>query len=292
MRLSVENSEIREKFGDFKAIEMIKEAGFDALDYSFCSAEETVCLIDDYKEYAQKLRDHMDIVGIVCNQAHAPFRLSRFDALNEAEPHYLEIARSIESAAILGSECIVVHPIYIPVVEIHNGMTYEEYNKLFYKSLEPYCKKFGIKIAVENMFYFDEKRKCRRGMLHTMDEIRDMIESINSPYFIGCLDIGHIAITSSQEPEKFIEKMDSSIIRALHVHGNDYTFDNHQLPYIFDTNWENVMQALKKAKYEGDLTYEICTFLKRFPSELSLEALKFAAVVGRHLINIFNNAKA
>ena len=269
---------------------MIKEAGFDALDYTFCSVEEEFCLADNYREYAKELKQHMDKDGIVCNQAHAPFRLSKDGALDESEPRYLEIVRSIEAAAILGAEQIVVHPIYIPVGETHNGITYEEYNRMYYKSLEPYCKKFGIKVAVENMFYYDEKRKCRRGMLHTMEEIRSMIESIDSPYFIACVDIGHLAITSSQEPEKFIEKMDSSIVRSLHVHGNDYTFDNHQLPFIFDGNWKEIMQALKKANYQGDLTYEICTFLKRFPAELSFEALKMAAAVGRYLISVFDAA--
>jgi len=289
MRLSVENSEIREKFGDFKAIEIIKEAGFDALDYTFCSVEEEFCLKDDYREYAQKLRAHMDKVGIVCNQAHAPFRLTRFEAIDLSEPHYLEIVHSIEAAAILGAEQIIVHPIYIPVGETLDGVTYEEHNRRFYKSLEPYCKKSGIKVAVENMFYLDEKRKHRRGMLHTMDEIRSMIESIDSPYFTACVDIGHLAITSSLEPERFIEDMDPSIVRALHVHDNDYTFDNHQLPFIFGINWVNVMKALKKAKYEGDLTYEICTFLKRFPAELSADALKMAHSVGRYLISVFDS---
>ena len=40
MKLSVETCEVCMKFGDFKAAEMIKEAGFDAVDYSFCSNED------------------------------------------------------------------------------------------------------------------------------------------------------------------------------------------------------------------------------------------------------------
>ena len=291
MRLSVENSEIRRKFGEFRAIEMLKEAGFDAFDYSFYDVEESVCHIDNYKEYAKEVRAHMDKVGIVCNQAHAPFRLSRFEAFDMTEPHYLEIVRSIEAASILGADCIIVHPVYIPVGETYNGITYEEYNRRFYKSLEPYCEKFGIKVAVENMFYYDEKRQCRRGMLHTMEEIRSMIESIDSPYFTACIDIGHLAITSSLEPECFIENMDSSIVTAMHLHDNNYTYDNHQLPYIFGINFENVMKAFKKSGYRGDLTFEICSFLNRFPDALSLDALKMSVAVGRYLISLFDAAE-
>lgn len=35
MKLSVELSALTDKFGDFRAVEPAKEAGFDAVDYSF-----------------------------------------------------------------------------------------------------------------------------------------------------------------------------------------------------------------------------------------------------------------
>ena len=76
MKLSVDLYTIAERFGDFKAIEMAKEAGFDAIDYAYYDyGEREETLGDGYIEYAKSIRAHLDKVGIVCNQAHAPFSL-------------------------------------------------------------------------------------------------------------------------------------------------------------------------------------------------------------------------
>lgn len=291
MRLSVESAEVCEKFGDIEGLSLIKNAGFDAVDFSYCGlSDDSPVLGKGYREYAHKLRNHIDKLGLVCNQAHAPFNLSRTEKFDMSEPHYNEIVHSIEAAAILGAEHIIVHPIYVPVGETVNGISYEDYNHMYYKSLEPYCREFGIKIAVENMFYVDTKRKYRRGMLHTPETLTAIVKRLDSPYFVACVDIGHLAITGEEEPEKFIRCMEPSVLKALHVHDNDYIMDMHILPFTGDINWKEVMPALKEMGYTGDLTYEICTYLKKFPNELIPDALKLAQSVGRYLISLFENA--
>ena len=62
------------------------------------------------------------------------------------------------------------------------------------------------------------------------------------------------------------------------------------LPYLSDLNWSVIMTALKKSGYKGDLTLEIVKYLQRFPQELIPDALKFAVVIGKHLISIYENA--
>ena len=289
MKLSVEIHEVRKKFGDEKAIELIKEAGFDAIDYSYYGlGADSAALSDSYREYAAYLKDILKKNNITCNQAHAPFELTRFEKTDTTEPHYTDIVRSVEAAAILGAENIIVHPVYIPVGETANGMSYEEYNLAYYKGLEPYCKKFNICISVENMFYFDEKRMYRRGMLGTPKELTEMVASINSPYFNACADLGHVAITEA-EPETFILSMNPKLLKTLHIQDTDYIADRHTLPFLGGINWEAVMLSLKKIGYSGDLTYEIGGFLDNMPKELTLQALKLAASVGRHLISIFES---
>lgn len=292
MRLSVETAEVSKKFGDKKGILLLKEAGFDAVDYSFSGLPaDSPVLGDNYREYAEELRKFFDENAIVCNQAHAPFELSRDEKFDMSVQHYKEIVRSIEAASILGAETIIVHPIYVPVGETVNGVSYEDYNYSYYKSLEPYCEKFNIRIAVENMFYVDMKRKYRRGMLHTPEALSVMVKRLDSPHFVACVDIGHLAITSRTEAEDFINLMSNDVLLSLHVHDNDYIMDKHMLPYTGDIPWEPVMKALKKIGYKGDLTYEICTFITKMPEKLVPEALKFAEAVGRHLITIFDDAE-
>lgn len=283
MKLSVELYTLAQRFGDFKAVEIAKKAGFDAIDYSYYYDKECdEVLGDGYKEYAKKLREHLDEVGIFCNQAHAPFTFKYGMEKNISEQKYLWMVHALESASILGATNIVVHSVNVP-----EGVSFEEYNVQYYKSFIPYCEKFGIHIAVENLFNRDTKRKRITGKLGSPAELNSIVEKINSPWVVACVDIGHAALTG-YEPEDFIKGMNPNILKALHVQDNDYIDDRHILPYTGQLNWEAIMSSLKKADYDGDLTFEIIKYLDRFPDELFSEVLKFSASVGKHLISIYN----
>jgi sugar phosphate isomerase/epimerase len=282
MKLSVELYTISDRFGDYKAIDMAKEAGFDAIDYSYYwNNEKEEILGVTYKEYAEKLRIHLDETGIECNQAHAPFSLKYGCVFDISEQKYLWLVHSLESAAILGAENIIVHSIMVP-----KGVNFEEYNINFYKSLIPYCEKFGIHVAVENLFAIDNKRKHLIGMLGSPEELNRIVEKINSPWVVACVDIGHASLTG-YEPEEFIDGINPCILKSLHVQDNDYISDRHIIPYTGELNWEAIMTSLKKIGYNGELTFEIFKYLKKFPEALVLDAMKFAVSVGKYLVSIY-----
>ena len=283
MRISMDTYALSEKFGDFKAIEMMKEAGFDAVDFSYCYNQETKEVLGDgYREYAKRIREHLDKVGMVCNQAHAPFVSGTEFAKDATLSKETLIIRAIESASILGAENIVVHAITVP-----SGVDFEEYNINYYKSLIPYCIKFGINVAVENLFIRDYKRKCFAEKIGSPEKLNSIVEKINSPYIVACVDVGHAALTG-YEPEKFIEGVNKNILKALHIHDNSYTEDDHALSYTGKLNWEAIMEALKNKGYQGDLTFEIRKFTSKFPDELVAQALKFIVSTGKHLVSIYN----
>lgn len=283
MKLSVELYTLSTKFGDFKAVETVKEAGFDAIDYSYYwENEKEEVLGDGYKQYAESLKKHLDEVGIECNQAHAPFSLEYGCRFDETDKKYLYLVHSIESAAILGAENIIVHALGVP-----KDVDLKEYNVEFYRSLVPYCKKFGINVAVENLFEYDKKRRCFVGRFGSPAELNDMVETIDSERITACIDVGHASLTG-YEPEDFIADVNPHYLKALHIQDNDYLGDRHILPYLGCFNWNAVMTALKKVGYDGYLTFEIFNYLSRFPEELALDALKFAVAVGKHLISIYN----
>ena len=281
MNLSVELYAVSKKFGVFRAIEMVKEAGFDAVDFSYYwDMESEEILGDGYQEYAIQVRRHLDETGIKCNQAHGPFSLEygcKFDLTDEK---YRALVRAIESAAILGASNMVIHGICVP-----DGVSFEEYNLGFYRSLVPYCEKFGINMAVENLFIYDWKRECFHGLLGRPEELNAMVKAIDSPRVVACVDVGHAALTG-YEPEKFLAGIDPDLLGCLHIQDNDYLDDRHTIPYAGELNWTAIMGALKKMGYWGDLTLEIFTYLNRFPEPLVMDALKLAASVGRYLISL------
>ena len=282
MKLAIETYALREKFGDQKAFALIRAAGFDGVDYSYYwTAEDSPIVGEGYRGYAEQLRGWLEESGLSCHQAHAPFRFAYGEAMDESEPHYLEIVRAIESASILWVEHIVIHSIRPPKAEDTVA-----YNLQFYRSFEPYCRKFGVRVAVENLFSRDQKRGGFRGRFATPTSLCEFVRLLDSPWFVACIDVGHAALTG-MEPEDFIAGMERGVLKALHIQDTDYRDDRHILPYMADLNWDGIMSALRGIGYDGELTFEVFHFLKRIPDALIPEALRYAAAVGRYLTEKF-----
>lgn len=286
MRLSVETYTLDLKYGYEKTIKMLKEAGFDSVDYSFYNLgtmKEEEILGENYIAYAHSVRKCLNDNGMTCNQAHAPFAFEYGGKFDVSDPEYNKIVRSMESAAIMGAENIIIHSIGVPAV-VENVF---DYNLSFYKSLEPYCEKFNICIAIENLFEDDLKSKCYRGKLHTPELLCKMVKCLQSPWFDVCIDVGHAGVTG-YEPDVLLKGFDKNTLKALHIHDNDYISDKHMLPFTGDFDWEKIMKALKTVGYTGDLTLEILGFMKRADEAFMEESLQYAAKVGRHLIKMYD----
>ena len=112
---------------------------------------------------------------------------------------------------------------------------------------------------------------------------------LNSPYFVACVDLGHSELTGT-EAEDFILKTDANLLKALHVQDGNYLDDSHTLPFLGKYNWEEIMKALKKINYDGELTFEIVKYLRNFPKELLPEAMRLAEKTGRYLISLYDKA--
>ena len=279
MRLSVDISGVRSLVGDFEALDLIKSAGFDAVDYDFHGGVNDETCVD----YARKLRAHLDKIGLLCNQAHAPFGMPYGTAFDATNPKYLSIIRSIEAAAILGADNIIVHAIVVPE-DISD--TYESCNIKFYQSLEPFAQKFGIKIAIENLFTYDEVTHYHSGIFAKPSEMNSLIERLDSPVFSVCLDVGH-AFISGTNPANFVRGMKPGYLKALHIQEcTDGIGDKHQLPYLGFIDWEDLAKALKEYHYDGDFNFEIFRFFTSLPKDCLPEALKLAEKVGRHIIKL------
>lgn len=281
MIVSTTTSDLLGKHGVEGAIRLIAEAGFDAYDYSFCSIKsDNPFFTDSYMDYAKKIKALSEECGITCNQAHAPFPSSVGDPEKD-EKIFNDIVKSMEFAAYLGAHVIVVHPKQHLCYQEHVDELYEM-NVEFYNRLMPYAEKFGIKVATENMWQWNSSAEaitdstCSRAW-----EFNKYIDAINSPYLVGCLDIGHASLMGTSIPD-FIHQMGKEHIYCLHVHDTNFKEDNHTLPYTLKINWAEVAKALGEIGYEGDFTFE-SGFASKFPKELSLEAETLQCKVGRYL---------
>lgn len=284
MLLSTQTEALGPMFGEPQAIRMLAQAGFDAFDlslFSMFSDPNYPMNRPDYREYAASLRDVAQEAGIVCNQAHAPFASSVGDP-EQDEARFQTIARSLEVASIVGAKIIVVHPKHHLDYRTHAAQLKEQ-NLEFYRRLIPYCEEYGIKAACENMWqYNDQARRIRDSACSRPQEFCEYLDELDSPWIVGCLDVGHTALTDEDLPA-FVRTMGPKRLQALHVHDNDLCADSHTLPFMGGIDFPAFTAALKESGYQGDFTLEADAFLQKFPKELVPEALRLMYHTGRYL---------
>lgn len=280
MRLSVESGVLRDLPHKDRLLK-IKEAGFDAVDFSFfkLDGENAELLGENYAECAGELREYMNSIGIVCTQAHAPFDMKADDPISEDCEKYVKLVRSIEAAGILGAPYIVVHSIKTEPEIFH------EYNRAFYLSLLPYAERAGVKIAVENLFGPIAADGKRQGYLADPEEHMSFVRSLGSPYFNICLDIGHSAVTG-RAPEDVIRAMDPELFELMHAHDNDGISDLHGFPYAGTFNWTAICAALAEIGYHGNFSLELIGQFNSLPTDMHVAALAYAERLGRKLVDM------
>lgn len=123
------------------------EAGFPAVDISMGDLDGEV-YTDRYLEIANELIEIAKETGIKYVQAHAPDCKGKYRS--ELVPLF---PRLFEFCSLLGIKNIVVHPMmYGPIYE--NREAHFKANMEFYRSLAPLSRKWGVKIAIENMWDF------------------------------------------------------------------------------------------------------------------------------------------
>ena len=279
------------KLGDKEAIRLIAEAGFDSYDFSFhIHKDDSPIYNSNYKEYAEELKKFSEKHNIPCTQAHAFFRSGKYGDDEYNKSAFEKIVRNMEVASIFGAKVIVVHPIKHFPVDIKVDKM--QYNIEFYKKLLPYCKKWNIKVALENMFMRDEKRDCYiSSICGFSEEFCTYLDALDSEYFVGCFDTGH-SVLVGEDPYDAITALGTRRLHALHIHDNDFHKDLHILPFMGQIDWEKICSALAEIDYSDEFTYEADNFIKQFPQDVFPQALHLMHAVGRKLINRIEEIKS
>ena len=297
MLLSTNTFGVAKKFGNRKAIELIADAGFDAIDISlhFSMADDNMPFnSENYMDEVQNLRETAEKKGIMFNQAHAVFPTSYSDA-EKSKTAYDRVVRGMEIAAALGAKIIIVHPNqHLTYIEGNNAEILKSINYEFYNSLIPYCREFGIKVAVENMWQYS--KPCEHivdSVCSRSAEFKDYIDTLNSGYITACLDLGHCGLVGLKA-EDFIRELGHDRLCALHVHDNDFKRDCHVIPmtpFVGKMNWEEICKALADIRYSGDFTFETDYSFSNV-NEYNVEAvLHYLHDTGRYLIDKIDDFK-
>lgn len=284
MKLVHNTHSLRTAFSIEKAVEMLADAGFDAIDFSFfdnyfCGPEADT---PEFENKVKEIRKLAEEKGISFVQAHAPFPSSTKDPAETAEI-FTNIVRSMKVASMLGIEYIVVHPMQHLKYEDGNAEKLFELNMDFYNRLKPYCEKYNIKVALENMWQEIFPGKIGHSTCSHPDEFIRYLDTLDSEWFVACLDVGH-AVLVCENPATMVKKLGSRLA-CLHVHDVNGIVDSHTLPYFGINNWDAFTSALRETGYRGNLTYETDNFIEALPKEIYPAALRFSSDMGRLLID-------
>lgn len=280
-------------FGDKKAVEMIKNAGFDAVDYSMFSMGTGSSPMDkdDYKEYAHDLRSYAESIGISFVQGHAPFPGYDVNRPDYTEKTLPMVFRAVEVAGILGIEKLVVHP--LAPTQIPADADLKEFNFKHYRALLPLAKEGNVQICLENMWGYDSKRGYIMPNVCSFGKVlAEYLDELDDDRFTVCLDLGHSGLVGDDAADA-IRTLGGKRLTALHVHDNDYKNDTHTLPYYGKMDWESITTALGEINYSGNFTFEAAPFYARLPhdEEIVTACLRYMADTGRYLMKKIDAAR-
>jgi sugar phosphate isomerase/epimerase len=287
MLLSTQTSNIFSAFGAEEGIRVLKEAGYDALDaslFTMSTTPQSPLYGDGWKEYTEELKRLSEKENMPFNQSHVPF-VFNWKNPNEFEERFMPLnIRGLIVSCILGVKTAIVHPYHYGEYFGHEEEIFER-NMKFYRDLLPYAKEYGVKIAIENMWRNEPKRKyiCPSAC-GTAKDLARYIDTLDDDTFVACLDLGHCGLVG-EEAQDAIRILGHDRLKALHVHDNNYREDTHTLPMMSMMEWDEICKALADIKYDGDFTFEADAFLRYVPKDFKPTACKFMADTGRYLIS-------
>lgn len=267
---------LAKKYGLVKAVEMMVEAGYPAIDITMTELGLEVYK-DSYREVAEELCEISKRTGVKFIQAHAPFcNGERYE--RELVPLF---PRAFEFCSLVGIKTIVVHPVMFGGIYEDREAHFRK-NMDFYRGLAPLAKRWGVRIAIENMWGLH--RITRRISDHVCADPKELClyhDTLNDPeVYTICLDIGHVALCS-REPEDAIREIGHDRLGCIHAHDVDYVNDLHIVPGASRINWDKVARALAEVNYCGSFNMEADYFFEGFFEENYPAVARFMADTAR-----------
>ena len=299
MKLSVCTGYLESRFGYERAFEMIKNAGFDALDYNiddwWDGSDEKIKTLncfgkseDEIYEYYGKRYECAKSLGLEIGQTHSVFGPAAY--LNRRDI-FMEVTRkNILATSVLHSKYTVIHPIITPGRIADEG--YDECHALnleFFRSLIPDLAKHGVKIAIEPMWARDAERNIRACVCSRPEEILQFLDELGEEHFCACPDLGHIALTASDTGDTVggaLRKLGSAT-KIIHAHEVTKNLDAHTKPYTYQKvmDWTDIGAALREVGYGGTFNFEVGgNYYAPYTDSLMPEALRHLAEIGKSIV--------
>lgn len=174
------------------------------------------------------------------------------------------IINSIEVARELNAKIVGIHPGFLAYPTLPVNKTRPErfanYKKAFstaVSSIEKFCDYaylYDIEVLVENLDFYHEGYMFVRE-----DEFLSLFKVINAKNLGFLLDIGHLNYSARNlgfDMIEFITKLEK-VTRMIHIHDNNYLYDQHLPPGDGNIDFITCLTPLKKTLKKIPLVLEM-----------------------------------
>ena len=271
MKLGISCGALVAAYGYEKALELCRESGFDAVDFSlicYGDRNRTDYLYDapdeEFEEYFTSVRSKADMLGIEISQTHG--RLLTYIPDEKWCSYTRQICKKdMIATRLLGAPSCVIHSILSKYwVEHHRDSDFmHKKNKEFFDDITPFAEENGVNFALETFGgnrIGDEVKAEFFGDARELKKQFDMLETKNKTI---CVDTGHTNNTVKYGlpgPEEAIRLLGHDVT-LLHLHDNTGNNDTHLPPLVNAgdkaVHWSNVFDALDEIGYQGVYNFEL-----------------------------------
>jgi sugar phosphate isomerase/epimerase len=180
---------------------------------------------------------------------HGPF----FDmAPGSPDPQIKEITverykHGIRIASELGAEVIVFHANFIAAIHnVEYRVGWHKRNLEFWGKMANYAERYGVTLAVENMWEFDPYI------------ITDVLKEVNHPYLRACLDVGHAHLFADEEYpfDLWLQTVQPWLVHT-HMNNNNGKIDVHHGLHAGVLDYHRLLEQIRSLPNPPTITLEM-----------------------------------
>ena len=293
--VSISIDSLQETYGDRRALEIARDCGADAVDFTLTLDDNDYRKKDGLyakgdaavRAYYTDIKDYAHSLGLIIGQTHG--KMPGFRNIKEEDDALVENTRlDCIATAALGAPVCVVHnasSIFFgpsPDPALMHRMSFELFSRII-----PHAAACGIKIATET--FGDAVKYSACDFFGNIDEFQKAYAAVMAvpelrDHFTACVDTGHSNKAmryGNPTPADVIRRLGKTVT-VLHLNDNDTLTDQHKIPMTGTIDWKDVFDALDEIGYDGIYNMELR--LVHFGRGFQIETAAFAVKVLRYML--------
>lgn len=262
-KIGISCGKLVQRYGIDRALEICKESGFDAVDFSLEAYNLGDAIyggsLDAFESHFDAIKRKADSLELEISQTHGRCRTYMPD--NEQQNREIDLVSALDlrATSLLGAPSCVIHFINNTRWGKVSADVMRSVSANMFDKFVPYAEKFKVNIAMETFGAARVAGARIRDFFADPAEFKYQFDRLNTEYKTICVDTGHTHEAESfwvPPPEDMIRILGSDI-SILHLHDNSGHWDDHLLPGMGNIKWSAVFDALDDIGYTGVYNFEL-----------------------------------